>query len=253
MVERLQQDRLLDVAHDVRPPLRDLAGHVLVGAALDAREDFLVGDAFFLRPFVDRQIEAEHALELFLQARRVPLLGIGVFRHVLGDQILDHRAAHVGDGLRDGLVLHELDALVEDDLALVVHHVVELQQVLADVEVARLDLLLRLFQRLVDPGMDDRFVFLQAELLQHAVELVGAEDAHQVVFQRQEEFRMAGIALTAGAAAQLVVDAPAFVPLGAEHVEAAGGQRLLLQPRDLLRGFRRRAGSSRARGRPRSR
>ena len=124
----------------------------------------LVGDAFFLGPFVDRQIEAEHALELFLQARRVPLLGIGVFRHVLGDQIVDHRVAHVGDGLGDMLVLHQLDALVEDDLALVVHHVVELEDVLADVEVARLDLLLRLLQRLVDPGMDDRLVLLQPEL-----------------------------------------------------------------------------------------
>ena len=45
---------------------------------------------------------------------------------------------------------------------------------------------------------------------------------------------MAGVALAAGAAAQLVVDAPALVPLGAEHEEAAGFQRLLLQPRHLL-------------------
>ena len=36
MVERLQQDRLLDIADDVGAPLRDLRRHVLVGAALDA-------------------------------------------------------------------------------------------------------------------------------------------------------------------------------------------------------------------------
>ena len=71
--------------------------------------------------------------------------------------------------------------------------------------------------------MDDRLVFLEAELLQHAVHALGAEDAHQVVLQRQEEFRAAGVALAAGAAAQLVVDAAAFVAFGAEHVEAAGG------------------------------
>jgi uncharacterized protein YydD (DUF2326 family) len=82
---------------------------------------------------------------------------------------------------------HQLDALLEHDLALVVHDVVVFQEVLADVEVARLDLLLRLLQRLVDPGMDDRLVLLEAELLQHAVHAVGAEDAHQVVLQRQEE------------------------------------------------------------------
>ena len=99
---------------------------------------------------------------------------------------------------------------------------------LRDVEVARLDLLLRLLQRLVDPGVGDRLAFLQAELLQHAVHAARAEDPHQVVFQRQVELGAAGVALAAGAAAQLVVDAPAFVPLGAEHVEAAGVDRLLL-------------------------
>jgi hypothetical protein len=57
--------------------------------------------------------------------------------------------------------------------------------------------------------MDDRLAFLEAELLQHRVHAVGAEDAHQVVFQRQEELRAAGVALAAGAAAQLVVDAAA--------------------------------------------
>ena len=104
----------------------------------------------------------------------VPLLGIDAFRHVLRDDVVDQRMAHVGDGLGDVLVAHQVDALVEDHLALVVLDVVELQQVLADVEVARLDLLLRLFQRLVDPRMDDRLAFLQAEPLQHRIQPVGA-------------------------------------------------------------------------------
>ena len=62
-----------------------------------------------------------------------------------------------------------------------------------------------------------------------AVHAVGAEDAHQVVLQRQEEFRAAGVALAAGAAAQLVVDAAAFMAFGGEDVETAGGERLVLQ------------------------
>ena len=40
---------------------------------------------------------------------------------------------------------------------------------------------------------------------------------------------MPGVALAAGAAAQLVVDAPALVALGAEHEQPAGLERLLLQ------------------------
>ena len=81
--------------------------------------------------------------------------------------------------------------------------------------------------------MDDRLVLLEAEALQHRVHALGAEDAHQIVLQRQEELRPAGIALAARAAAQLVVDAAALVPLGADDVEAAGVDRLLLELGDF--------------------
>ncbi len=124
--------------------------------------------------------------------------------------------------------MHEIDALLEDDLALIVHHVVEFEQVFARIEVARLDLLLGLFQRPVDPGVGDGLVFLDAELAQHVVHALGPEDAHQVVFQREVEFGGAGVALAARAAAELVVDAPAFVAFGAEHIKPASRQRDLL-------------------------
>ena len=49
----------------------------------------------------------------------------------------------------------------------------------------------------------------------------GREQAHEVVFEREVEAALAGVALAAGAATELVVDAAALVALGAEHVEAA--------------------------------
>ena len=52
--------------------------------------------------------------------------------------------------------------------------------------------------------------------------------AHKVVFERQVELRGARVALTAGTAAQLVVDASAFVALGADDAQAAGLQDALL-------------------------
>ncbi len=59
-------------------------------------------------------------------------------------------------------------------------------------------------------------------VLQQALDpLRVAEDAHQVVFERQVEAARAGIALAAGTAAQLVVDAPRLVALGADDVQAA--------------------------------
>ena len=45
--------------------------------------------------------------------------------------------------------------------------------------------------------------------------------AHDVVLQTQEEAALARVALAAGAAAQLVVDAARLVPLGAQNEQAA--------------------------------
>src|ERR1035438_1475022 len=49
---------------------------------------------------------------------------------------------------------------------------------------------------------------------------LAAEDAHQIVLQREIKARSAGVALPAGAAAELIIDAPGFVGLGAEHVQS---------------------------------
>ena len=154
-----------------------------------------------------------------------------------GDHVVDDAVAHLVDGLADALLVHELLALLEHDLALVVHDVVVLQDVLADIVVARLDLRLRPSIALLIQGWMMASSSLRPSW-QHAVQAVGAEDAHQVVLQRQEELRAARIALAAGAAAQLVVDAAAFVTLGAEHVEAAGAKRLVLERRRSRRGSR---------------
>ena len=66
---------------------------------------------------------------------------------------------------------------------------------------------------------------IMAPMLVHAR---AAEQAHKVVFERQVELRGARVALTAGTAAQLVVDTSAFVALGADDAQAAGLQDALL-------------------------
>ena len=82
--------------------------------------------------------------------------------------------------------------------------------------------------------MDDRLAILQPEPLQHPAHPVGAEDAHQVVFQRQEEARPPRIALPSGPAAQLIVDAPALVAFRADHEQPAGLLHLLMRRGDLV-------------------
>ena len=115
----------------------------------------------------------------------------------------------------------QLTAQRVDVLPLLVHHVVVLEQVLADAEVLRFDLLLRALDGARHHAVLDGHAFFHAEPLHQARDAVRPEDAHQVVFERQVEARRAGVALAAGAAAELVVDAPRLVPLGADDVEAA--------------------------------
>ena len=68
----------------------------------------------------------------------------------------------------------------------------------------------------------DGDVLLEAEPLHQPGDAVAGEALHQVVLERQVEARRAGVALAAGAAAELVVDAAGVVALGADDVQAAG-------------------------------
>ena len=233
LIEDLQEQALLHRAHDLGAEVGGLFRHFAVAGIGQALADLGVGDAFLGGPRLDGHVDAEQAQRLFVQRPDVPLFGVGLLGDAARHQFVDHLVAHVDDGGGDVLDLHELAALLVDDLALVVHHVVELEEVLADFEVARLDLLLGLLQGLVDPRMDDGLAVLEAELPQHAVDALGAEDAHEVVFQGQEELRRAGVALAPRAAPELVVDATALVALGADDEEAARRDHRLLVFRHL--------------------
>ena len=131
----------------------------------------------------------------------------------------------------------QLAAQAVDRLALLVHDVVVLEQVFARFEVLRFDGFLRALDALGDHLRLDGHALFHAQPLQQGADPLLGEDAHQVVFEGEIEARLAGIALAAGAAAELVVDAPRLVALGAEDEEAAGFDHLLV----LLFARRRRA------------
>ena len=119
------------------------------------------------------------------------------------------------------LAFEDFAAQRVDALTLLVHHVVVFEQVLADGEVLRFDLLLRALDGARHHPMLDRHALFHAEPLHQAGDPIRPEDPHQVVFERQVEARRARVALAAGAAAQLVVDAARLVALGAEDVQPA--------------------------------
>jgi hypothetical protein len=142
---------------------------------------------------------------------------------------LDQRVDRVGEVLHrrrlEVLALEDLVAALVDHLALLVHHLVVLEDVLADLGVLRLDGGLRTLDGLGDHLRLDRLVLLEAA--HRPLQRAGGEEPHQLVVEAEEEPALTRVALTAGTAAQLVVDAAGVVALGADHVEAAELTHLL--------------------------
>ncbi len=154
--------------------------------------------------------------------------------HVALDGVLHHGVEHVLDGALQVLPVQHLAALLVDDLTLGVHHVVILQHVFTGLEVAGLHLLLSVFNGAGEHLGVDGGVLVHAQLLHHVHDPLRAEQAHDVVLQGQVEPGLAGVALTAGTAAQLVVDAAGLVALGAQDKQAAYGADLVRLVLDLV-------------------
>ncbi len=209
LVQHAQHHVLLDVAHHFRADAGDLA---VVGLRHFLHDAIAERGLLELRLAPEPAFRLDACVEVLLHGFREPVQ-VPVRRHrALGQVLVEQSADGLGaDALdRRGQVVraHDLGALLVHDLALVVGHVVEQQQLLADVEVVRLDLALRLLDLAREHAALDDLAFLHAGHLQQPLRAIGvAEDAHEVVFHRQIEAARARVALAAGAAAQLVVDA----------------------------------------------
>ena len=175
-------------------------------------------------------IEAEQLLDALPEGGQIPLVRIDIPPAVGLDGLVDRALAQGQDVLVgiDLLVLLDDDRAFEqlpaqrvDVLALLVHHVVVLEQVLADGEVLRLHLLLRAFDGLGYHAVLDRHALFHPETVHQPLNAIRPEDPHQVVLQRQVEARRPGVSLPSGAPAELVVDASRLVPLGADDVQPA--------------------------------
>lgn len=90
---------------------------------------------------------------------------------------------HAHDVLTQVLTEEDLAALAVHDFTLLVHDIVVLEDVLADVEVARLDLLLRVLDGIRDELVFDWLILVHAELVHDARDAVRGEEAQQVVFE----------------------------------------------------------------------
>ena len=222
-VDRLQQIEALGTAHQLRVDLLNdlllalvrgrgvgdnavdqcLGVDLLGGAEISGRE----------RHRIDRTQAHEHAVD-------VPVV-LCIALRVQLDDALDRLVDPLAHEVGDVGALEHFAALVVDDLALLVQHVVVLEDVLADLEVVFLDASLSAFDLARQELVLDWLALGRSELVEDVVDAIASEEPHDLVLGRQVEPCLTGVALTAGAATQLVVDAAGLMPLGTEHVEAA--------------------------------
>ena len=121
-----------------------------------------------------------------------------VFVWVRGqDMGLHEFVEHVGDVRPDAVAIKGVPSALVNDLALGVHHVVVLQQALADAKVVFLDLLLGALDALGDHPCLDDFPFLVAHAVHHLADALGAKQPHEVILQTDVELAGPWVPLTA--------------------------------------------------------
>ena len=130
--------------------------------------------------------------------------------------------------------VEDLAALGIDQVALLVHDVVIFQHALTRLEVAALHGLLGLLDRTGEHLGVQRRILFHLERVHHAHNTLRTEQTHDVIRHGEIEAALTRVALSAGTAAQLVVDSAAFMPLGTENEEPTGRLDLF----GLGRGYR---------------
>ena len=158
--------------------------------------------------------------QLVNQPLGVPVVGVAA-RQVLGQQAGELLSQHPQRLFAQVTATEGLVAVDVDNLPLLVQHVVEFQQVLANVEVVALHLDLGAADGLGDQFVLHRGILFQSGPTHDALDALAAEPLHQLVFQGHVELGTAGVALASGAAPKLIVDAAGVVMLGADDEQPA--------------------------------
>ena len=171
---------------------------------------------------------AELGEDVVAQGVQVPGVGVLVVGAAQVEELLDDALHHLHDALLLVAALEQLAAHAVYRLALLVHHVVVFQEVFAGLEILHFDGFLGLGDALGDELALDRHVLFHTQAEHEVLHALAAENAQQVVLQRKEESRAAGVALAAGASAELVVDAAGLMPFGGHDMQAAQGHYFIV-------------------------
>ena len=162
-INGLQQHLAFDLRHGFGAKRRSFVRHHFIGGHFDPLTHDIVINALFGSPCNDGQIQIQLLDHRSIQTLRIPLIRIGFGRHIGVNQIINHLIAHVGDNFGQICGFHDFTTLTKNCLALIVHHVVEFQQLFPNVKVAAFDLGLGAFERFINPRVNDGFAFFHTQ------------------------------------------------------------------------------------------
>ena len=174
------------------------------------------------------QFLALYGQELFvgernLHSKDVEELLLAALVIVLLDDV-DHAVPHhVRDIHADALTHQGMAALLVYNGALLVHHVIIFQQALTNTEVVLLDLLLGALYLFRYHRTLNHLALLESKAVHDIGNTLGTEQAHQLIFQRNEEQRGTWVALTTGTTTQLAVNTARLMALGTDDGQTTSG------------------------------
>jgi len=102
-----------------------------------------------------------------------------------------------------------------------VNNVIILNNVFAAIKVETFNTFLGRFESLADHAVADWHIVIDAKALHDHRDAIALEDAHEVIFTRDEELSGTRIALTATTTAELIIDTTRIVTSSADHNETA--------------------------------
>ena len=158
----------------------------IVGCLHNHFQNFFVSDGrgggYF---FAQRQFNLPLVFEHTLQAHQVPLLFYAFYRYILAHQVCETTLSQSRNlGVHFGGIQNVV-ALLVDDLALVIGHVVVFKQLFARVKVARLYFALRTFNAACHHAGLNGFAFGHFEAVHDGAHAVTRKNAHEGIVQAQ--------------------------------------------------------------------
>ena len=199
VVHNLQHNQVFQFPHDLGADFLFPAGVNVIRQFMQVLADFIPAQVcqFFFLQFPKG---CKVLFTVTHQILQVPVFRIGFRRTVHAHGPVHDLVGEFHYSRPQIFLIQHLAAFLVDNFALLVHDVVVLQHHLTDVEVAFFYFLLGIFNGTCNDLVFNGLVFFHAQLVHHALDFVGTEQTHQVVFQGQIEPGRTGIALASATA-----------------------------------------------------